>query len=171
MWANPLPVLSLLYIINLTLQSYDLSFSKCLFVRCYIRPDSADAFLLNCTDVKDGCYVAAQQVLGKSGATIVVDNPKEGNWRIVVRTRDRVDKAVTYSVREASLTPSATPIEAADAKHASGTTWSVALPAKQIDAQYVAFHIAGDLKKEVRQDAGAKNGVSIALTALDTNAP
>ena len=136
-----------------------------------VPPDSADAFLLNCTSAKDGCFVAAQQVLGKSGATIVVDKPKEGNWRIVIRTREPINKAVKYDLREASLTPSATPIETTDEKHASGATWSVALPAKQSDAQYVAFHIAGDPQEGVRQDAGAKNGVSIALTALDPKAP
>jgi len=136
-----------------------------------VPPNSADAFLLNYIEAKDGCLVAAQQVLGKSGATIVVENPKEGNWRIVIRTREPIKKAVMYDLREASLTPSATPIEVADEKHASGATWSVALPAKQSDAQYVAFHIAGAPEKEVRQDAGAKNGVSIALTALDANAP
>ena len=136
-----------------------------------LPPDSADAFLLNCTNVKNGCYVAEQKVFGKGGATIIVENPKEGNWRIVVRTREPINKAVKYDLREAFLTPSSTPIETVEEKHASGATWSVTLPGKQGDAQYVAFHIAGHPENEVRQDEGAKNGVSIALTALDANAP
>ena len=135
-------------------------------------PDnSADVFLLNCTDPKSGCYVAAQQAVGKNGPPLVIDDPKEGDWRIVIRTREPIDNPIAYHVREAMLTPSNTPIEASDSKHASGASWSVALPAKQGDAQYAAFHIEGEPRPGVTQNNTAKNGLDIALTPLDGNAP
>lgn len=133
--------------------------------------NAADVFLLNCTDAKNGCSVAAQQAIGKHQPALVVENPTEGSWRIVIRTREKTDKAVQYRIREATLTPAASPLEATDSKHASGATWSVALPAKQADAQYAAFHIAGEPKKDVTQNNTAKSGLDIALTPLDPQAP
>lgn len=84
----------------------------------------------------------------------------------MIRTRDRVNQTVTYQIREAALTPSTTPAETTDAKHPSGPTWSVALPQKQSDAQYAAFHIAGDPRKDVTENNTAKTGLDIALTPL-----
>jgi hypothetical protein len=133
--------------------------------------DAADLFLLNCTNEKDGCFVAAQKAVGAKSSVLTVDAPKEGNWRVVVRTRDSVNGPQKYEIREAFLTPSGIPAETTDSKHASGATWSVALPAKQSDAQYAAFHIAGTPGTEGTQNDGAKNGVRIALTPLDSNAP
>jgi hypothetical protein len=132
--------------------------------------NSADALLLNCTDTKKGCFVALQGVVGKAKSTLVVEEPKEGEWRIVIRTRERISKVVEYRLREAMLTPSTNPVDTTDQKHASGVTWSVALPAKQSDAQYAAFHIKGIPGEEGTQNDGAKNGVRIALTPLDSNA-
>ena len=136
-----------------------------------LPPDSADAFLLNCTDGKDDCYVAAQRSVGKGGATLVIDNPKEGNWRIIIRTREPVDRPAQYHVREAFLTPATTRLESVDENHATGATWSVVLPPKRDDAQYVAFQIAGTPGPEGTQNEGAKYGIRIALTPLDSNAP
>jgi hypothetical protein len=124
-----------------------------------------DAYVLNCTG-KEGCSVAAQQQVSASAKTIVIEKPKDGAWKIVVRSRGEVSHPVKYSVVEAQLTPTALPIEQADGKHASGTTWTLALPAKQSDAQYAGFRIAGTVGNEHE-----KNGLLIALTALDTNAP
>ena len=133
--------------------------------------ESADIFLLNCTDPKSGCYVAAQQAIGKKDSPLVIDNPKDGNWRIVIRTREPIGKPVEYQVREALLTPTAHPLEASDSRHGSGATWTVALPAKQSDTQYAAFHIQGEPRPGVTQNNTAKNGLDIALTPLDGNAP
>jgi hypothetical protein len=136
-----------------------------------LPPDSTDAFLLNCTDAKNGCGVVAQAPLGQKGATLLVEEPKEGAWLIVIRTRARVDRVAEYKVREALLVPSAPPVEQTDGKHASGTVWSVTLPPKHSDAQYAAFHIAGHAGEEGTQNGGAKNGVTIALTSLESDAP
>jgi hypothetical protein len=130
----------------------------------------ADIFLLSCTDQKDPCFIAAQQTVGQTAdrkpAVLSVDDPKEVNWRIVIRAREKVDRPVSYTVREASLALSATPIQAADKKYASGAVWSVPLPAKQSDAQYVAFRVAGTPGNDRE-----KNGVRIALMPVSTDAP
>ena len=133
--------------------------------------NSADVFLLNCTDPKNGCFVAAQQAIGRKGSPLVIEDPKEGNWRIVIRTREPIDKPVEYWVREAMLTPSATLLETSDSKHTNGATWTVELPAKQGDVQYAAFHIQGEPRTGVTQNNTAKNGLDIALTPLDKDAP
>src|SRR5262249_17305339 len=122
--------------------------------------------LLNCTGENNACYMATQQALSEKGAMVSVDEPKEGSWRILVRTREIVGQPVSYSIREASLTPAANPIQPHDEKHASGADWSVTLPAKQNNAQYVAFRIAGPPSKDDK-----KKGLRIALTALTAGAP
>ncbi len=126
----------------------------------------ADAFLLNCTDPKNGCIVTAQQSLGANGGMLVVDNPKEGDWRIVVRARGRTQSAISYRVVEAKLSPSAIPLQTSNEKHASGATWFISLPAKQSDAQYAGFRIAGSPGKEDQ-----RNGFRIAMTPLTEKAP
>jgi hypothetical protein len=127
--------------------------------------EPADAYVLNCTG-KEGCSVVAQQQVSASVKAIVIEKPKDGTWKIVVRSRGEVSHPVKYSVEEAQLTPTATPVEQTDAKHASGATWTLPLPKKQSDAQYAAFRIAGTAGNEHE-----RNGLLIALTALDTNAP
>jgi hypothetical protein len=136
-----------------------------------LAENGADVFLLNCTDSKNGCFVASEQETGKAGATLVVEEPKAGDWQIIVRTHEKTDKAVSYEIRETSLTPSPDPVETADSKHASGATWSVTLPAKRSDAQYAAFHIAGTSGAPDTQNGGARNGLRIGLISLDRDAP
>jgi len=110
-----------------------------------IGEGGVDAFLLDCTS-KSGCTVADVKPVTRSGATLVVDNPTEGNWRIVLRARDKVQAPISYQVREALLTLSAAvspETRDKEAKHGSGTKWEVNVPAKSGDAQYAAFIIAG----------------------------
>jgi len=128
--------------------------------------EPADVYLLNCSDEKDGCRVAAQQEISVSSKTLTVNKPQAGNWRIVVRSRGQVSDPVTYSVHEALLVAARTPIEDSDAKHASGATRTFALPVKQSDAQYAAFLIAGTADNKEERDA-----LLIAMTALDSDAP
>jgi Subtilase family len=130
-----------------------------------VPAEPADVYLLDCTE-KEGCSVAAQQQISAPGKTIVVDKPHEGTWRIVVRSRGQMSHPVTYAVHEALLVPGPTPIEQNDSKHSSGATWTLGLPAKQSDARYAAFRIAGTpgIERE-------KNGLLIAITALEANAP
>jgi hypothetical protein len=101
-----------------------------------------DVFLLDCTG-KAGCSVAAVRHMTRSGATLVVEQPKEGQWRIVLRARDADSHPVSYRVREAWLTPSAAANRDKEASHASGACWRVEVPAKTGEAQYAAFVIAG----------------------------
>jgi hypothetical protein len=106
-----------------------------------------DVFLLDCTGKSDGSVAEARHVTG-SGATLVVDQPKEGKWRIVLRARDAVSRPLAYRVREARLTPSAAAAASPgsrdkEANHASGARWRVDVPTKAGDAQYVAFVMAG----------------------------
>jgi hypothetical protein len=124
-----------------------------------------DAFLLNCTG-KSGCVVAAQQLVTAKGATLIVDNPTEGSWRIVIRARDRLGHPASYRVQEASLTPTGDTSEAVKKKLSSGALWLIPQPAKKSDALYVAFRIAGT---PGRQDH--KDGLRIAMTALDVGGP
>jgi len=132
----------------------------------------ADAFLLNCTAGSNACSVAAQAQLRKTGAILVVDEPEEGNWRVVIRSRDRTKNGVQYKLKEATLTRSRNPLENGDAKRASGFSWSVALPPSASDAQYAAFHIVGTPVREGTYNSGAKkNGLRIALTPLDRDPP
>jgi Subtilase family len=125
-----------------------------------------DVYLLNCSDEKRGCSVAAQQEISGSAKALTVDNPQTGNWRIVVRSRSQVPQAVRYEVHEALLTSSQIPVESTSTKHSSAETWTVSLPKRQNDAQYAAFRIAGtpDVESE-------KNGLPIAMTPLDVAAP
>ena len=127
--------------------------------------EPADVYLLNCSG-KNGCYVAAQQEISSADKTVTVDKPQAGDWKIVVRSRGQVTQPANYWIREALLVPAATPIESADSKRASAATWTLPLPKKQSDAQYAAFHIAGTPGVERE-----KNGLRIAMTPLDPNAP
>jgi hypothetical protein len=137
--------------------------------RLRVTPDDdagpADAFLLNCTG-KDGCYVAAHEEISASAKALVIDRPEAGEWKIVVRSRERVSHPVSYETHEALLVPTLTPIEQADNKHASGATWTIPLPEKRSDARYAAFRIAGTTSAEQQKD-----GLTIAMTPLDENAP
>ena len=121
-----------------------------------------DAYLLNCAG-KNGCSVVAQQEITDKGALLVVDKPTAGIWKIVIRSREEVSGTSTFKITEAHLTP--TPIEAAqtNAKHASGEKWTIALPNS---TKYAAFRIAGTPGVEHEKD-----GLLIAMTPLDTNAP
>lgn len=125
---------------------------------------AADAYLLNCTRTQHSCLVAAQGSLGESGTTLIVDDPKQGEWRIVVRARDSSQQQIEYLVREALVTPSATVIQSADAKIPSGSTISLSLPLKGVErddiVRYAAYRIA-DSKKSLR----------VAMTPLDAKAP
>jgi len=125
----------------------------------------ADVYLLDCSG-KEGCDVAAQGEITTRAKELVIENPHEGAWRVVVRSRNQVLQAAKYLVSEALLTQSQAPIEASDANHRSGAIWTLPLPAKQSDAQYAAFHIAG-----TPGNTDEKNGVVIAMTPLDENAP
>jgi hypothetical protein len=125
----------------------------------------ADVYVLDCSG-KNGCGVAAQEEVAALGKTLVVENPHEGSWKIVVRSRSEVSGPAKYSVSEALLVQTQTPVEAADADHGSGANWALRLPAKQTDAQYAAFRIAG-----TPGNTHEKNGLVIAMTPLDSNAP
>jgi hypothetical protein len=125
----------------------------------------ADVYLLNCTG-KNGCTVAATQEISRDSRTLSIDKPSAGAWKIVVRSRGQVSHPASYSIHESLLVPTLTPIEQADNKHANGATWTLALPAKQSDAQYAAFRIAGTPGVESEKD-----GLVIAMTPLDGNAP
>jgi hypothetical protein len=125
----------------------------------------ADVYLLDCTEGNNSCYVAAEQAIGPTGAVISVDDPKEGMWRIVIRTREKTNLSVSYSAHEASLTVAGKQIQPRDEQYASGANWSLTLPEKQSDAQYIAFRIAENSGEE------NKKGLRIALTALTVDAP
>jgi hypothetical protein len=121
----------------------------------------ADAYLLDCTG-KNSCYVSAQQEITENGALLLAEKPKTGKWKIVVRSRAQVTGEPTYKVDEARLTPTlGSPV--ADAEHASGEKWTVALPNT---TRYAAFRIAGTPGVERE-----KNGLRIAMTPLDGDAP
>jgi hypothetical protein len=127
--------------------------------------EPVDAYLLDCSG-KDGCAVRAQQQIGLPGKTLVIDKPHEGLWRLVVRSRGQARNASTYDVQEALLTAAQTPVEADDAHHASGASWTVSLPKKQSDAQYVAFRIVG-----TPGNNREKGGLLVAMTPLRAEAP
>jgi Subtilase family len=122
----------------------------------------ADVYLLNCAG-KNGCYVAAQQEISTSAKTLTIDNPQAGAWKIVVRSRDQGNGESTYKLSEAQLTPTQTGAADADTRHSSGEKWTVPLPST---TQYAAFRIAGTPGVERE-----KNGLLIAMTPLEGNAP
>jgi hypothetical protein len=125
----------------------------------------ADAYVFNCAG-KNRCYVAAQQEISDAGKTLVIDHPQAGAWKIEVRSRNQVQHSMSYEIHEALLTAATTPIDASDSQHVSGASWTVPLLKKQSDAQYAAFRIAGTPGVERE-----KNGLLIAMTPLDGNAP
>lgn len=127
--------------------------------------ERADAYLLNCSK-KSGCYVTAQQKITVSGKTVTIDKPQGGAWKIVICSRGHVSHPLTYVVDEALLVQTRTPIEPDDSKHPNGAVWTLSLPMKQSDTQYAAFRIDGTPGNERE-----KNGLLIAMTPLDGNAP
>ena len=64
------------------------------------------------------------------------------------------------------LIPAATPAEAGDNEHPNGATWELQLPKPQSDAEYAGFRIVG-----TPGNAREKDGLLIAMTPLDGNAP
>ncbi len=133
--------------------------------RVFVAPTSVDhpttdAFLLDCTR-KEGCSVAAQKPVTAKGAIFVTDDPKEGDWRIVIRARQGAAHPTSYQIREARLVPSSAAAQSGVAGYVSGAAWSVSVPPQQSDAQYVAFRIAGSPDNDAQ-----KNGLRIAMTPL-----
>jgi hypothetical protein len=133
--------------------------------RVRVTPESApagpaDVFILNCTG-PNGAYVAAQAEIGASGATLMIDRPSAGLWKILVRSRQTDSPAVTYSVKDALLVPSSTPLESADTLHASGTTWTLPLPKPAGDATYAGFRL-----KPLPGKKKTKEGLLIGLTQV-----
>jgi hypothetical protein len=126
--------------------------------------DQADVYLLDCSG-KEGCKAAAQQEIAISAKTIAIDTPQAGDWKIVVRSRDQVQHAATYTVREALLTKGDI-IDPQNAKHLSGESWTLPLPPRQGDGQYAGFRIRGTLGVE-----SEKNGLLVAVTPLGKDAP
>ena len=90
--------------------------------------DVADAWLLDCTNASRGCAVVDRTSITKAGATLVADDPAAGVWRVVIRTRGKAAGPIDYTIRHASLTPSAVSIEPNDLKHTSGARWSLTVP-------------------------------------------
>jgi hypothetical protein len=127
--------------------------------------DLADVYLLDCSG-KNGCDVAAQDEVTTPGKTLVVENPHQGAWKVVVRSRSEISRPAKYSVSEALLVQSQASVEASDADHRSNATWTLPLPAKHSDAQYAAFRIAGTPGSDRE-----KNGLLIAMTPLEPNTP
>jgi hypothetical protein len=125
----------------------------------------ADVYVLDCTG-KNSCYVAAQLEIAERDKVLVIEHPKAGAWKIVVRSRNQIENLVTYSIEEALLVPASTALETSDSEHASGSSWTLSLPTTRSDAQYAAFRIAG-LPENKRE----KDGLLIAMTPLDGNAP
>ena len=126
----------------------------------------ADVYLENCSSKDARCYVAATEEITHTMKTLTIDKPAAGKWKIIIRSRDQVSRPINYTVHEALLTPAAAPIEAEDSDHASGDSWSISLPAKTGEAQYAAFRIAS-----TPGVYRVKNGLVIAMTPLDANAP
>ena len=124
---------------------------------------TADAYLLNCTGKSGGCYIVSQQEITDKGASLVVDKPQAGTWKIVTRSREQVTGDTAYQLTEAQLTPTQTGAADADAKYASGEKWTMTLPNT---TQYAAFRIAETSGVEHK-----KSGLLIAMTPLDGNAP
>jgi hypothetical protein len=127
--------------------------------------DPSDIYLLDCTG-KSGCYVAAQKEATSPAQTLVIDKPAAGNWKVLVRSRKGDSSPRSYTIVEASLSRLQSASEPTDRMHGSGEVWMLPLPKKQSDAQYAAFRIAGT-PGNPRQ----KNGVLVAMTPLDGNAP
>lgn len=125
--------------------------------RAAAGPDAVDVFLLNCT-AKAGCAVDQQAPMTWHGATLVLDNPAEGTWRVLIRARQAGQGASAYRICEAELTPAASRVEVSDVKHASGAIWTVPLPPapRSGDAQYVAFRITG-VPFKIVDDAGQES--------------
>jgi hypothetical protein len=123
----------------------------------------ADAYLFNCTDKKGNCHIVSQQQITDKGALLVADKPQAGSWKIIVRSRELVTAEPTYKLSEAQLMHTQAGIVEADTRHNSGEKWTVALPTT---TQYAAFRIAGTPGVERE-----KNGLLIAMSQLDGNAP
>jgi hypothetical protein len=122
-----------------------------------------DAYLFNCTGKDSNCSIASQQEITDNGALLFVDKPQAGLWKLVVRSREQVAGNPTYRSTEVQLTPTQTSAPEADTEHPSGEKWAVALSST---TQYAAFRITGTPSIERE-----KNGLLIAMTPLDGNAP
>ena len=122
----------------------------------------ADAYLFNCTG-KDGCVIVSQQEIMDKRAPLVVEKPQAGTWRIIVRSREQMDRNLVYKLSEAQLVPTQAWRTETDTNHRSGEKWSVALPST---TRYAGFRIAGTPGVESEKD-----GLLIAMTPLEANVP
>ena len=121
-----------------------------------------DAYLFNCTG-KDRCNIVSQQEITDGGALFVVDTPEAGMWKVLIRSREQVTRNPSFKMTEAQLTPTQTKTPESVTSFSSGEKWTMTLPST---TRYAAFRIAGTPGVERE-----KNGLLIAMTPLDGNAP
>ncbi|HEY1759345.1 MAG TPA: S8 family serine peptidase [Bryobacteraceae bacterium] len=121
-----------------------------------------DVYLFNCAG-KNACYIVSQQEITDKGASLVVDKPEAGTWKIVVRSREQVTGGSGFKLTGAQLTPTQTSTAEANTRHSSGEKWTLALPST---TQYAAFRIAGTPGVESEKD-----GLLIAMTPLVKDIP
>lgn len=127
-----------------------------------IKGAHTDAYLFNCTG-KNGCYMVSQQEITDKGASLVVEKPQSGKWKIMVRSREQTTENPMYKLTEAQLALSPSGVSQPDAKHETGETWNVAVP---VTARYAAFRIAGTPGVEREKD-----GLLVAMTPLASDLP
>jgi hypothetical protein len=121
-----------------------------------------DAYLLNCAG-NDGCSVVSQEELTNKGASLVVEKPQAGKWKIILRSREPATGNTNYELTEARLTPTREGGAETDSRYGHGQTWTVAVPSS---TRYAAFRIAG-----TPGVASEKDGLLIAMTPLNANLP
>jgi hypothetical protein len=128
----------------------------------WVKGRHLDAYLLDCTG-KSGCSIMSQQEITEKGASLVVDKPKAGAWRIVIRDREEVPSAPIFRLSEAQLVFTQPTTEEKDAEYKTGEKWTVSLPEA---TRYAGFRIAG-----TSGVASEKEGLLIAMTPLLKEAP
>lgn len=125
---------------------------------------AADAFLFNCA-VADDCEMVAQSTIEARDTTVTVSAPREGRWRLLLRTRNAVKQTVIYNIREALLFDDVAASEKSDSRHSHHARWAVNLPTSDRTG-YAAFRIAGTPGVDSEKD-----GLRVAVTPLSTAVP
>jgi hypothetical protein len=127
--------------------------------------DEADVFVFHCVGWGRGCSVVAQRT--NDGTSVVIEDPKQGEWMVLIRARANVAGAVFYRTNEAFV--ERIPVLDGDEErirtHPSSEIWRVVLPQDQ-NVSYAAFHLTECCGEQQEAEA-----LRIGVSALDADLP
>jgi hypothetical protein len=127
-----------------------------------IQRRDVDAYLLHCPG-NSNCIIVSHQLITNRGATLVVNKPLAGVWRVIIRSQRQEAGTNVYRLAEAQVVPTLTTNVDKDDEHRSNEKWVVAVPSA---AKYAGFRI-----RSASGSGNEKDDLLIAVRPLRTDAP